>query len=150
MDRTRRLRRSSRTGTTVVEAAFVLPLFLLLVLGAIEYGWLFFNVQQITNAARQGARVASLPDVSAAQAQAVITEILQRAGLDRYGPTVEVGPDPDGIVVPGYPARTAVRVRITVPTADLRIINMNAFSPTGAGLEPETIGATVTMAKEGT
>jgi Flp pilus assembly protein TadG len=128
----------------------VLPLLLLLVLGAIEYGWLFFNVQQITNAARQGARIAILPDVSVAQAQAVITELLQRAGLDRYSPTVEVDPDPNGIVVPGYPTRTAVRVRITVPTADLRIVNMNAFSPTGTGLEPETIGATVTMAKEGT
>jgi Flp pilus assembly protein TadG len=78
MDRARRLRKSARTGTTIVEAAFVLPLFLLLVLGAIEYGWLFFNVQQITNAARQGARVAILPDVSEAQAQAVITEILQK------------------------------------------------------------------------
>ena len=147
MDRARRLRKSSRTGTTIVEAAFVLPLLLLIVLGVIEYGWLFFNVQQITNAARQGARVAILPDVSEAQAQAVITELLQRAGLDRFSPTVEVGPDPDGIAIPGYPTRPAVRVRVTVPTADLRIVNMNAFCP---GLEPETIGATVTMAREGT
>ncbi len=147
MDRARRLRKSSRTGTTIVEAAFVLPLLLLIVLGVIEYGWLFFNVQQITNAARQGARVAALPDVSPAQAEAVITELLQRAGLDRYSPTVEVGPDPEGIVIEGYPTRAAVRVRIMVPTADLRIVNMNAFC---AGLEPETIGATVTMAKEGT
>jgi Flp pilus assembly protein TadG len=134
-------------GTTIVEAAFVLPLLLLVVLGIIEYGWLFFNVQQITNAARQGARVAILPDVTPAQAEAVIAEILQRAGLDRYSPTVEVGPDPEGIVIPGYPTRTAVRVRITVPTAALRIVNMNAFAP---GLEPLTIGATVTMAREGT
>jgi Flp pilus assembly protein TadG len=147
MDRTSRLRRSSRMGTTIVEAAFVLPLLLLVVLGIIEYGWLFFNVQQITNAARQGARVAILPDVTPAQAEAVIAEILQRAGLDRYSPTVEVGPDPEGVVIPGYPTRTAVRVRITVPTAGLRIVNMNAFAP---GLEPETIGATVTMAREGT
>ena len=147
MDRARWLRRSFRTGTTLVEAAFVLPLLLLIMLGMIEYGWLFFNVQQITNAARQGARVAILPDVSEAQAQAVITEILQRTGLDRYGPTIEVGPDPEGIVVEGYPTRAAIRVRITVPTAGLRIVNMNAFA---SGLEPETIGATVTMAKEGT
>jgi Flp pilus assembly protein TadG len=147
MDRVERFRSSSRRGTTIVEAAFVLPLLLLILLGAIEYGWLFFNVQQVTNAARQGARVAVLPDISPAQAQAVITELLERANLNRCGPTVEVGPDPDGIVVPGYPNRAAVRVRITVPTANLRIVNMNAFAP---GLEPETIGATVTMAKEGT
>jgi len=147
MDRARRLRRSSRTGTTIVEAAFVLPLLLLVVLGIIEYGWLFFNVQQITNAARQGARIAILPDVSVDQAQAAITGILQRAGLDRYSPTVEVVPEPGGIAPEGYPARAAVRVRITVPTAGLRIVNMNAFC---AGLEPENIGATVIMAKEGT
>jgi Flp pilus assembly protein TadG len=147
MDRARRLRRSSRTGTTIVEAAFVLPLLLLVVLGIIEYGWLFFNVQQITNAARQGARIAILPDVTTAQAEAIIAEILERVGLDRYSPTVEVVPEPGGIAPEGYPTRDAVRVRITVPTASLRIVNMNAFVP---GLEPETIGATVTMAKEGT
>jgi Flp pilus assembly protein TadG len=146
MDRVERLGRSSRRGTTIVEAAFVLPLLLLVLLGAIEYGWLFFNIQQITNAARQGARFAILPDVSPAQAQAVITELLQKVRLDRCSPTVEVGPDPEGIVVPGYPTRAAVRVRITVPTANLRIVDLNAFAP---GLEPETIGATVTMAKEG-
>ncbi len=147
MDRIERLGRLSRRGTTIVEAAFVLPLLLLVMLGAIEYGWLFFNVQQITNAARQGARVAILPDVTPAQAEAVIMQLLQRVKLDRCSPTVEVGPDPDGIVVPGYPTRAAVRVRITVPTPNLRIVNLNAFA---SGLEPETIGATVTMAKEGT
>ncbi len=150
MDRVKRLRRPSRRGTTLVEAAFVLPLLLLVLLGAIEYGWLLFNVQQITNAARQGARVAILPDVSPAQAQAVIMALLQKVKLDRCSPTVEVGPDPDGIVVPGYPTRAAVRVRITVPTANLRIVNLNAFARNGVQLEPETIGATVTMAKEGT
>ncbi len=45
---------------------------LLVMLGAIEYGWLFFNVQQITNAARQGARVAILPDGSPALLQQVL------------------------------------------------------------------------------
>jgi Flp pilus assembly protein TadG len=155
MDQAKRLRKSSRMGTTIVEAAFVLPLLLLLVLGGLEYGWLFFNVQQITNAARQGARVACLPDATDSQVQAVIAGILDRAKLQQYGPTVEINmsdlvewPDPEN---PNQNiVRGAVTVRITIPTANLHIINMNAFSPTGEGLEPENIGATVTMAKEGT
>ena len=45
----------------MVEAAIVFPILLMLTLGAIEYGWLFLNAQQVTNAARQGARIAILP-----------------------------------------------------------------------------------------
>lgn len=149
MGKTKRLNNSFRTGTTIVEAAFILPLLLLLVLGAIEYGWLFFNVQQVTNAVRQGARIAILPHASAqTEAATAIQTLLTNARLwdDRSGdPTFTYAPipgDPDG--------RRAVTVRVRISTAHLRILNMNAFSPTGTGLEPDTIGATVTMALEGT
>ena len=37
---------------------------LLFTFGAIKYGWLFLKAQQITNAARQGARMATLPDIN--------------------------------------------------------------------------------------
>ncbi len=140
-------RRSFRPGTAVVEAAFLLPLLLLILLGMIEYGWLYFNVQQITNAARQGARIAILPHAGAeAEAAAVMNTLLSNTGLlDDLAspPTFTYTP------IPGDPnGRQEVAVRITVSTTNLHIINMNAFSPTGAGLEPDVIGATVTMARE--
>lgn len=148
MDKIRHRNRSFRTGTTVVEAAFILPLLLLLVMGGIEYGWLFFNVQQITNAARQGARIAVLPHAGAqTEAATTIQTLLTSARLwdDRSeNPTFTYA------AIPGDPeGRQQVTVRIRVSTTNLHIVNMNAFSPTKTGLEPETIGATVTMAREG-
>jgi len=43
-------------GATIVEFAIVLPLFLLLIFGIIEFGLIIFNKQILTNACREGAR----------------------------------------------------------------------------------------------
>ena len=43
-------------GAALVEFAIVLSLLVLLVIGAIEFGILYYNKQVITNASREGAR----------------------------------------------------------------------------------------------
>ncbi|WP_429886081.1 TadE/TadG family type IV pilus assembly protein [Geoalkalibacter halelectricus] len=43
-------------GAAAVEFAVVLPLLLLILLGIIEYGLIFYNKQVLTNASREGAR----------------------------------------------------------------------------------------------
>lgn len=43
-------------GAALVEFAIVLPLLLLLLVGMIEFGLLFYNKQVLTNASREGAR----------------------------------------------------------------------------------------------
>ena len=53
----RRLRKNER-GTSLIEFALVLPILLALVIGIIEFGWLFNGYITITGAAREGARVA--------------------------------------------------------------------------------------------
>lgn len=45
-------------GAALVEFAIVLPLLLLLVVGMIEFGLLFYNKQVLTNSSREGARAA--------------------------------------------------------------------------------------------
>jgi Flp pilus assembly protein TadG len=47
-----------RSGASAVEAALVLPLFFLVVMGVIEFGRAFMVSQLLTNAAREGARTA--------------------------------------------------------------------------------------------
>ena len=42
----------------MVEFALVLPLFLLLVMGIIDFGWLFYNYIAVENSARNAARIA--------------------------------------------------------------------------------------------
>jgi len=49
-----------RRGATLVEAAFVVPIFLLMLLGMMEFGWYARNQLMIANAVREGARAASI------------------------------------------------------------------------------------------
>jgi len=118
-------------GTTLVEAAIVLPLLLLLTLGAIEYGWLFLNVQWITNAARQGARVAAPAGATAQNGIDVIDALL--AGRPVASRSVQV--------VAGTP--TMVVATVTMKSADVVIVNAPALFPV-----PATLTARVVMAKE--
>lgn len=53
-----RRRRGHERGASLVEAAFVIPLLLLLVLGVVEYGFMVNRDTVINNAAREGAREA--------------------------------------------------------------------------------------------
>jgi Flp pilus assembly protein TadG len=51
----------SDEGAQLVEFALVLPLLLLIVLAIAEFGFIFQRYEVITNAAREGARMAVLP-----------------------------------------------------------------------------------------
>ena len=46
----------NKDGATAVEFALILPLFILLLFGIIEFGLVLYNKQIITNACREGAR----------------------------------------------------------------------------------------------
>ena len=52
------LRRTHERGAALIEAAIVIPLLLLLVLGVVEYGFMVNRGTVINNAAREGAREA--------------------------------------------------------------------------------------------
>jgi hypothetical protein len=54
-----RLRRPN-SGQSMVEFALVTPLLLLTFWGIIEFGWLVYSNHEVTNAARDGARWASV------------------------------------------------------------------------------------------
>lgn len=58
----------SDKGQSIVEFALVLPLFILLVFGIIEFGRMWETVNVLTSAAREGARAAavSAPDMTSA------------------------------------------------------------------------------------
>jgi Flp pilus assembly pilin Flp len=55
------LRRRSERGAALVEFALVLPLLLVVIAGIVDFGFLFQRYEVLTNAAREGARLASLP-----------------------------------------------------------------------------------------
>ena len=60
LDKLCRSSRKKRIGAAVVEFAVVAPIFILFVFGMIEYGRMVMVQQVLTNASREGARVAIL------------------------------------------------------------------------------------------
>jgi hypothetical protein len=76
----RRLR--SERGAELIETALTLPLILLVVIGIIEFGFVFQKLEVVTNAAREGARVLVLPDFGPADAIARMEQYLDAAGLN--------------------------------------------------------------------
>lgn len=53
-----RRKMKKENGQAMVEFALVLPIFLLILCGIIDFGWLFFNQLSLNNACREAARVA--------------------------------------------------------------------------------------------
>lgn len=75
----RRTRLRSRRGAAIVEMAMVLPVFVTLMLGVIEFGRAMMVGQLVTNAAREGARLAMLTGTTNQQVQDTVTSFLQAA-----------------------------------------------------------------------
>ena len=62
LKKTLRARLRSERGAEFVEFALAFPLLLLVVMGIIDFGIMFQQYEVLTNAAREGARIAVLPD----------------------------------------------------------------------------------------
>jgi hypothetical protein len=52
--------RRDRRGAEVVEFSLILPVLCLLVFGAVDYGWLFFQQSLVTQAVMDGMRVGAM------------------------------------------------------------------------------------------
>ena len=72
---------SGESGAELIEFALVLPLLLLVLLGIFDFGFLFQRYEVVTNAAREGARVAILPGYVDADVEARVNQYLTAGGL---------------------------------------------------------------------
>ncbi|MEW6235489.1 MAG: TadE family protein [Candidatus Omnitrophota bacterium] len=125
-------------GSSTVEFALVLPALMLVIFGIFEFGRMFMTYQMLNSAAREGARVASLPGADNALALQKIEEELAGAGLtpDSYEFT------PADISTASRNDPVTVRVRILYDS----IAWMPGFIPGLSGMEMEGV---VVMRKEG-
>lgn len=73
--------RRSEQGAELIEMALVLPLLLLIVLGIVDFGFLFQRYVVLTNAAMEGARVATLPGYNASDAIARVQSYAVSGGI---------------------------------------------------------------------
>jgi Flp pilus assembly protein TadG len=144
--RIHRLRHSER-GVEFIEMALVLPLLLLVVLGIAEFGLLFQQYEVITNAAREGARIAVLPDYTAADARNRATAYVTQSIAGGAGgtPTVTVGA-PVTVDLGGGHTMTTVTVTVTYPHPFTFLSGIATYF--GSTFGTATLTATSTMRTE--
>ena len=56
----RRTKSGAESGASLVEFAVLAPLLIILVLGIVEFGWLFGQLNDVRHGAREGARFAAV------------------------------------------------------------------------------------------
>ena len=126
---------SSIRGAAVVELAVVLPLLLTLVFGIIEFGWLFMVRETLTNASREGCRVAVLQGCTEQDIRDQVAASMAGPGLTNY--TVEITAS-----TPGNPTETVV---VKIPYAQVSLLAGYFFG----GSTDFNLSATTVMRKEG-
>jgi len=131
-------------GAELVEFAFVLPTLLLLIVGVVDFGLLFQKYEVVTNAAREGARVAILPGYGTADVTARVNQYLTTGGLNGTA-TVSVGA-PQALSV-GSQCITVRPVTVSYQHQFLFIGPMLTFAGLGS-LADKTLNATSAMRDE--
>lgn len=132
----RKLRRSR--GVALAEAAIVMMVLCLVTLGALQYGWFFYCLHTITNAARQGARVEATLDGAGdgtTTLQSLLPTLLLGWATTKQVTTCSVTMA-DGTTTAG------VQGQVIIPAASVALLPIS-FLPV-----PDC-RATVIMAKEG-
>src|SRR6186713_1472796 len=79
----RRLR--SERGAELIEFALIFPLLLLVLLGIVDFGFLFQRYEVLTNATREGARLAALPNYSDDDVKRRVCQFLLTGGVPTTG-----------------------------------------------------------------
>lgn len=120
-----------RRGAVMVEMALVLPLFVMLVLGIIEFGRAMMIANLVTNAAREGARMAVLDGSSNSEVTNTIQTFLKSAVSNSLtagdmSVTITVTPAPGNPNpannIANASARDLVTVKVQVPFNKVALI----------------------------
>src|SRR4051812_25605888 len=102
----RRLARGRTKGQALVEFALIIPIFLLLLVAVFDLGRAVFSFNSLTNAAREGARMAIVNQdtasiVSRAQKESAIVELNSPSvTVDFYQVALDGSPDTSKVCAP--------------------------------------------------
>jgi len=135
-----RKRLSSERGTAILETALTLPLLLVVSVGIFEFGRAYQTWQVMTNAAREGARVAVVPNAAAGAAEARTRQYMQLGQLPNYNSaTVNVNPAAT-VDIGGGATATATLVTVSYPFQFVVLQPVVRLLVSGS-----TVGAPVTL-----
>lgn len=89
------IRRRERRGAAVVEMAMVLPIFVMVVLGIVEFGRAMMVGQMVTNAAREATRLSIVDGSSNSSVSTWVESFLNDSlGVSASDVTVTITVDP--------------------------------------------------------
>jgi Flp pilus assembly protein TadG len=108
----RKNKRHQLRAAAVVEMAVVLPILLTILFGIIEFGWTFMVYQNMTNATREGCRVAVLEGSTDSDVTTRVSDYMTLVGLKNYNVTLTHATSTD-------PTETVV---ITVPYSSVSLL----------------------------
>ena len=117
----------------MVELAVVLPLLLTIVFGIIEFGWVFMVRETLTNASREGCRVAVLQGSTTTNIIDQVNTSMSATGVSGWNTQITRS-------TAGNPNET---VTVRIPYANVSLLG-GFFGSTDFNL-----GATTIMRKEG-
>jgi len=142
-----RLRRDQR-GAALLEMAFTLPLLLLISVSIFEFGRAFEVWQVLTNAAREGARVAVLPGISDAMVTARVQQYANAGVLDA-GVTPTVTIQRSATISYGSGTASGSKVTVSYPFRFIVLQGVVRMIVTGSSVgAPFTMAASATMRNE--
>jgi Flp pilus assembly protein TadG len=123
----RRIPPQEERGQAIVELALTLPLLLLIIMGVFDFGLLFQRFEVVTNAAREGARLAVLTsEYSTAEARQRALDYLAAggvAGTVRTG-SCSVAPTANTICVEVTPQTTTITGTSPAVTVDEMVVTV--------------------------
>lgn len=135
--------RRSEKGAALLEAAITIPMLLLIAVGIFEFGRAYQTWQVLTNAAREGARIAVLPDPTPGLAEERVLDYLEAGQLNHDPEVVDVVVNrSDTITVNGSPV-CASRVTVDYPFSFMVIGPVAQLVSSGS-----TLGGDLTMRAE--
>ncbi len=113
MSRLRR-RLAGEEGTAMLETALTLPLLLVVSVGIFEFGRAYQTWQVLTNAAREGARIAVLPNPPEGSVEGRVLAYMQ-AGQLQYAADATIVVDRAAVMPLGAGTATASLVTVNYP-----------------------------------
>ena len=141
----RRGRARDERGTALIETALTFPLVLLLSVSVFEFGRAFQHWQILTNAAREGARIAVLPGISDEDVSARVQSYLEAGRLAAADEATVAIARNDEISIGGDDTASASTVSISYP---FEFIVLQPLMP--LVVSNSTVGEAITMTASAT
>jgi Flp pilus assembly protein TadG len=136
-------------GAALIEAAFTLPLMLFVCIGILEFGRAYQAWQVVTNASREGARIAVLPGMDDTAVTTRVKTYLSAGALDKADVTAVVIQRNTTVSIGGTNTASASKVTVNYPFEFMVFQPVAQLVASGSTVgAPLTMSASTTMRNE--